>query len=443
MVSRKDGEAALVAFMEKLVLEEKILPQLCVAVERLDGSVVFSHSVGSARSGGEPFTRSTIHRVYSMSKMLTSASIMRLVEQGMLKLDTKLSSLLQEWDDCLDCADGSVPKRPIKVLDLLTHTAGLTYGFWELEPPAEEAAVAKGYRRMALDLPHPITPQFGKLDAEYPKNYREFTKRLAQFPLLYSPGERFRYSTATDLLSYIIQVVTLEKSLEIQFRKDFYEPLKLEDTSFFLEASKLHRLSSINIVNLKKFPVTSPEHDIEIIDARNSDIQNRSGVGGLEDNESCFWRRTSASKLPNPENLQSGGGGLLSTVDDMMKFGKAILTDGAVVSAETRQQMFADYLGKNNIAKTGLVSKLPGYGLGMWTTERLDTDENREILPAFQKMGKQAGGWSGAAGTALTVDPQHQVVIVIATQLLNYAILKPTLHADLFNLIYDIINADH
>ena len=360
--------------------------------------------------------------------MATTVAILQLVEQGKLTLEDDVDMLkdakLQEGK----------PERQIKIKDLLTHTSGLTYGFWEVGD-TPDASLAGKYRNAGLDVPHAITPYLKAPDQDPPTTLKEFVDRLMDLkPLFTSPGKVFRYSTATDVLGAIVEHVS-GLSLGDYFRKNIFDPAGMsQDTAFYISETQLSKLAAMKMVTFKSPELVSwtpkPEDLICVDPAVLPILDERGGLSGLGE-DTCYWRRDVA------KTCSSGGGGLVSTVDDVVKFGSALLSS-KLISDETSTMLRTDYLGANNIAKTGLVEKYPGFGLGFWTTDNQGGGPSPEFAA---KLGKFTGGWHGAAGTGLITDPENNIVIVIAAQLLGHFFVHPAFDDDIIKDIYDALDA--
>jgi CubicO group peptidase (beta-lactamase class C family) len=350
----------------------------CVTLVARDGEIAHRSALGLMDAErGRPMRPDTLFRIYSMTKPLTSLAFMMLVERGLVALDDPVSRFIPGWER-LGVFDGGVlggfrvkpAARPMLIVDLLRHTSGLTYAFQQRTP------VDAAYRRLHLGE---VTPS-GTLDG--------LVEALADLPLEFSPGEAWNYSVSTDVIGYLIGLISGEP-FEDFLRTRLLEPLGMTDTGFSVPPDKAERLAACyglgdQGVILQDDPVTSPY---------------------LE-----------------PPSFISGGGGLVSTADDYMRFCQMILNRGALdgrryVSPKTLQLMGANHLpggGDLRGLSCSLFSEAAyagvGFGLGFATTLNAATT----LIPG------SAGDlfWGGMASTFFWIDPAEDLAVVFMTQLI-------------------------
>ena len=168
---------------------------------------------------GEAMTPDTIFRIYSMTKPIVSVALMTLYEEGRFQLDDPVSRFIPAWADLRVWSDGNpdsyattFPEREMQIRDLLTHTSGLTYGFMARHP------VDSLYRRRGVD-------------ADGSETLAEMVDKLAELPLLFSPGTRWSYSVATDVCGHLCEVLS-GRPLDVLLRERIFEPLGMVDTGF-------------------------------------------------------------------------------------------------------------------------------------------------------------------------------------------------------------------
>ena len=290
--------------LSALVEEGKVFG--CSALIFRKGEEVYFGAWGNRNQRKEiPVERDTIFRIFSMTKPITSVAAMQLVEQGKLDINAPVSDYLPDFKNLkvLEARNGSTvkvdPKRTMKVLDLLRHTSGLSYGFFGRTP------VDKQYLRAGVlmtDL-----------------NLSSTVSKLGKIPLLYHPGTQFHYSASTDVLGRVVEVVS-DSTFEQYLNQNLFGPLGMEDTFFSVPESKQDRLSKLYSPNSKgNLVVASPLHSLR-----------------FESRGSEFY---------------SGGGGLCSTVDDYMMFCKMLLNGGELggnqfLKPATIKQMFSNQLGQ-------------------------------------------------------------------------------------------------
>ncbi|MBV9064126.1 MAG: beta-lactamase family protein, partial [Alphaproteobacteria bacterium] len=232
---------------------------------------------------GGKMQEDAIFRIYSMTKPITALALMMLVEEGKIALDDEVHTFIPSWKNLRVYVSGipslttnttgqfitALPKRRMKVIDLTTHTSGLTYGFMA------RTVVDAEYRRFKVgDFQTP-----GGLDA--------FVEQLANLPLDFSPGDFWNYSVSIDVLGYLVQKLSGQTFGEF-LRTRIFEPLGMHDTAFSVPANKLERFASC--------------------------YMPKKG-GGLELQDSA-----PNSAYAEPPKLESGGGGLVSTAADYMRF---------------------------------------------------------------------------------------------------------------------------
>ena len=253
------------------MVDDGIIPFIAVKVDR-GGSTLYSYDYGHFSTPlveHARFTANTIARFFSMTKPIVSAAVLLLWERlDHFDLDAPISRYIPEWDDdritvvvrshCQPGDEGSSEapdqvnaataavatepaRRPITTRDLLTHSAGLSYGFW----PDSISATAGRMAHLGLELPVPIDcdPRRGdKSGADYPTSLRDFCERLQDVPLVAQPGQEFHYSCSPDVLGRLVECLS-GQSLDDFFREEFFGPLGMQDTAFVVGHDKLHRLA--------------------------------------------------------------------------------------------------------------------------------------------------------------------------------------------------------
>lgn len=337
------------------------------------GDVVQMDAIGRRDiEGDRPMTRDTIFRIASMTKPITSVAALMLLEEGRLKLDDPITRWAPEFADMqvLKAADGPLDQtvaaeRDITIEDLMTHRAGLAYGFTSMGPIAQAHEKALGPA-----LGTPLTPD-------------EWMKRLGELPLSYQPGARFHYSHATDVLGFIVARIE-GKPLDQVLQDRVFGPLGMTDTAFHVPPEKLDRAAKLYRIN--------PETD------------------SMEEVAFPYY--------PAPPVFAAGGGGLVSTADDYLKFARAMLGKGEVdgvrlLKTQTVEMMTADRLteAQKAIPFMGIPFWLgQGFGLGV----SVITDPVKQAWMGAGNAG--AFGWPGAFGTWWQADPQADMVLIYLIQ---------------------------
>jgi len=337
-----------------------------------NGKVVFNESVGFADiAKRKPYHSNTVVRIYSMTKPITSVAIMQLVERGKINLDAPVSKYIPELRTVqvlVHNTNGQTrkPKRAMTVRDLLRHTSGLTYGFFG------NTAVDRQYRRAQL--------------LRRNGDWQESIAKLAKIPLLDDPGSRFRYSIATDILGVIVQRVSKQR-LDRYFQQHILKPLGMHDTAFQVGKPQTSRFA------------------------------NNYGSAG----RGLYVRdRASRSRYLTPPKLHSGGGGLVSTTRDYMRFCQMLLNQGKLGKSRILLPSTVSEMTKNQLSKKTYPIRLSGgprqgvgFGLGVSVVvERID------VAPHVP-VGEY--GWGGVACTHFFISPKHKLAVVLATQYMPFS----------------------
>lgn len=327
---------------------------------------------------GQAVETDTIFRIYSMTKPITSVAMMMLVEEGRVALDDPVAAYIPEWKDLAVFVAGGPQlfqtrpvDRPMQVIDLLRHTSGLTYGF------QNRTNVDAAYRRAGIaDMP-------GK------RTLAETIADLGRLPLEFSPGAAWNYSVSTDVLGYLVEVISGQPFAEF-LRTRLFAPLGMEDTGFSVPAEKAGRLAACYD--------TTPSQKLSLQD----DPQT--------------------SPYLAPPTFYSGGGGLVSTAADYLKFANMLAAGGEAnghrfLSPSTLRLMASNHLpeGKDlTELSRSLFSESTNAGVGFGLGLAVTFDPVKAMLPS--SPGEFY--WGGMASTAFWVDPVEQVTAVFMTQLI-------------------------
>ena len=335
---------------------------------------------------GTPLADDAVYRIYSMTKPVTCVALMTLVEEGLIALDDPVAKHIPAFADLAVFTAGVEPEfltkppaRPMQVVDLMRHTSGLTYSF------QNRTNVDAAYRKLDLEA------FFGNLDLE------GMIGTLSRLPLEFSPGEAWNYSVSTDVVGYLVQKLA-GKPLGQVLQERIFGPLKMADTGFFVAEDQKARFTACyeparGGLKLQDDPQTSP--------------------------------------FLGPPTLESGGGGLVSTAADYMRFAQMLLRGGELEGARilapmTLRLMTANHLpGGRDLTEfsRSLFSESTnagvGYGLGMAVV----FDAPKTLVPCSN--GEVY--WGGMASTAFWVDPAEEITAVFMTQLIpssTYAIRR-------------------
>ena len=339
--------------------------QTRIAAGRIPGAVVMIERRGvpalSAALGEQDASRrlamraDSIFRIYSMTKPIISVALMRLAERGEVLLRDPVAKYLPAFADTRVGVEGVAPLRPMTVYDLLRHTSGLTYEFHEPSAVRQLYVEAGLYART--------------------RSNAEQIALLAALPLAHQPGSLWDYSRATDVLGRLIEVLT-DAPLGDHLKATIFDPLGMQDTGFAVPAASHDRLAE---------PLPSPPDGAPLVPVFDPRL---------------------------PAALQSGGGGLMSTVPDYARFVRLLLNGGQqgglrLLGRNTLEFMTADHLGAIPRANDLLP---PGHGFGLGFAVKTAVGGHTE--PG--SIGSY--GWSGAAGTAFFVDPAESMFAIVMTQ---------------------------
>jgi CubicO group peptidase (beta-lactamase class C family) len=337
-------------------------------------------AIGVTEFGGAtPMRRDTPFRITSMTKPVLAAATMVLVEDDVIDLEEPVARLLPELagQRVLARVDGpltdTVPaKRPVTIDDLLTYRLGfglITEPEFDPPYPINQAAVEM---RLALGEPDPRTPHAPD----------EWIRLFGSLPLMYQPGERWNYNVGTLVLGVLLARAT-GQALGDVLRERLFEPLGMRDTGFWLPAERARRLPT--------YYLTDPETQKMV----------ERPISGPE-----VWSR--------PPVFPSGSAGLLSTVDDYLRFARMLLDRGVhggtrVLSEKSVELMTTNHLTARQIATAGQLLDGSGWGLGMAVTVAPDNIS-----------GPGRYGWSGGYGTTWFNDPNERLVAVAMTQVSDF-----------------------
>jgi CubicO group peptidase (beta-lactamase class C family) len=390
--------------MNRRYVDGGYLPGLLTYVFR-KGQLVHTGICGHMDIGrGKKMREDAIFRIYSMSKPITAVALMMLVEEGLIGLDDAVHSHIPAWKSLGVYASGTpslladAPPsfmttqtlRPMKVVDLATHTSGLTYGFMM------RTAVDAAYRRAKVT------------DRQTPGGLQGMIDQLAQIPLDFSPGAAWNYSVAIDVLGYLVEKLSgMRFGAFLQTR--LFEPLGMSDTAFHVPADKIERFTSC--------------------------YQPESKGGGLKLQDDA--RESTYGK---PPTLESGGGGLVSTAHDYLRFCRMMLNGGTldgvqILSPKTVALFSLNYLPEGrevaDMALPGMFSESGYAGVGFSLGCGVNVDVAKTRLPG--SVGEYF--WGGAAATAFWIDPKEALTVVFMTQVIGSE-ARLTLRRDLRTLVY-------
>ena len=352
-------------------VDEGKLPGTYVKIIK-DGKVVFDDKYGFIDiDKKKPIEENSLYRIFSMTKPITAVAIMSLYDQGKLNLDDKVSKYIPEFLDTqvykdLDGKHSFEPqKTPLTIRHLLTHTSGIPYG-WE---SSYTDSIYNVRQHMRKDW-----------------TLEEMTKDIATIPIKFQPGTKYNYGLGIDIAGYIVEVVSGEK-LNNYFKTVIFDPLKMNDTRFYIPEEKREQLSELYTMdeNGKLIIVSDP---------------NMEKVFGSA----------------KPPRLLLGGAGLISTLNDYETFCRMLLNKGELNGKRILSEKAAEMIMTNQYPKEMKTNSQMGHGLSGMVN--LDTGEYN---------------WGGAAATSFWINPKDNLILICYTQLFG----SPTSYATYFKATLD------
>jgi CubicO group peptidase (beta-lactamase class C family) len=350
------------------------------------GKIVYFEATGQSDiAAGQPMKRDEIMRLYSMTKPVTSVAVMMLVEAGKINLDDPIAKYLPEFKTVrvfMGATNSGFDTEPVRreptVRDLLRHTGGLTYGFMG------HSLVDVAYNEAGVLAPS--------------NTLTDLSRKVALLPLLYQPGTKWNYSVSADVLARMIEVVS-DKSFDEFIAERIFKPLDMRDTGFFVPMDKLARFAAVQGIVGDKLKVI----DLPITKG----FQHR-------------------------PTLLSGGGGLVSTARDYMRFCQMIVAGGELggrrlLHRESIQMMTTNQLPKEAFPIAIGDFSIPGVGFGLGFSVQVEPS-----LFSSAQVGEY--GWSGLASTSFWISPKDDVVVIVLQQFMPYSMLldqriKPLVYA--------------
>ncbi len=364
-----------------------------VALIMKDGDVAYHKSFGFADiDSGTPMQIDSIFRIASMTKAITSVAAMTLYERGYFTLNDPIAKYLPEFGDMRVVSavddDGNVvttvpAENPIRVIHLLTHTAGLGYPFIpsQVQKSYRDAGIIGGVTTRELTL-------------------AEQMQLLSAQPLLFEPGTEFAYGLNTDLLGYLVEVVS-GQSLDEYFAEEIFEPLGMNDTFFYLPDEKADRLVTL---------YAATDDGLVVSQGDEGDLKQDNPRYPIEGARSYF----------------SGGAGLSSTAYDYARFLQMLLNDGELDGARILGRKSVELMRTARVDHDG--EQAPDFGLGF----QVVTDVGK-----WGELGSVGSyRWGGAFNTDYWVDPVEKMVAVYMSQALP---TKSDMHVRFRTLVYQAL----
>jgi CubicO group peptidase (beta-lactamase class C family) len=355
----------------------------CQIAVRRRGHLAYAKSLGQMDlATGRPLKDDTIFRIYSMTKPITSIALMNLYEQGHFQLDDPVSRFVPSWVNQVAYVSGEGEgmkteplNRPVSMRDMLRHTGGLTYG-GGLPGVGIQHPVDHIYRALKVR-------SIGGSDT-----MQSFMDKLSQVPMVYQPGERWMYSLSTDVCGALVEIISGKPFAQV-LQEMIFDPLGMVDTSFDVPANKQSRFAA----NYQR----GADKRLEVID------------------------EPTKSPYLQPPGFYSGGGGLVGTVADYMRFCEMLRRGGEldgvrIIGPRTLAMMHMNHLPNGEDLTTSAIGAFSetsnaGVGFGLGFASTMDQ----------VKAGVMGGGdyyWGGAASTIFSVDPKEDMTMVFMTQLM-------------------------
>src|ERR1700694_4900818 len=319
-----------------------------------------------------PITDKTIFRLYSMTKPITSVAAMTLIDDGKMKVDDPVAIYLPSFATAKVGVEKKADngekvlaleplKRPLTILDLMTQTSGITYGFYCDNMVRQTYANAKIY------------------DGDF--NNAEFAERIAHLPLAEQPGTLWDYGHSTDILGRVIEVASGKSLLQYE-KQSLLDPLGMTDTTFYVTDPAKQKLIALPMPNDRDFKV------------------------GFESSPDVFMK------------WESGGGGMVSTMSDLAKFSQMLLDGGKfegkeIISPKQFELMTSDHIGPGSgVARDFFYFPGDGFGYGLGFGVR--TDPGKAKPPPPGSLGELK--WDGASGCYFVIDPKQDMFFVLLEQ---------------------------
>ncbi len=337
-----------------------------------DDKEAYFYAYGYAdKENGTPMKRDTIIRLFSMTKPITAAAVMILVERGELEVRDAVSKYLPEYADVKVWTEGGLvpPERPITIWDLLNMTSGIPYPGEVDEPGRRMGAVLKELidRRLSGEM----------------VNTREYARKMAKVPLCFQPGDRWMYGFSADILGAVVEVVSGMRYSEF-LQKELFEPLEMTDTGFFVPAEKRERFAQF-------YEWCEEEKVLKPF--------TRSHLGEYYHEDVAF---------------ESGGAGLTSTLDDYSHFATMMLHEGVYKGRRILGKKTVEFMTQNHLTehqrRTCNWDSIKGYGYGCLMRVLMD----KSVANTNAPLGEY--GWDGWAGDYMTIVPQDNMIIMYFIQ---------------------------
>ena len=374
-----------------------------------NGEVIFSDTRGYADIEDQvPLNEDSLFRIYSMTKPITGAALMVLVEQGKVSLSDPVEKYIPEFKETkvLNKKTKKFERltRSITLLDLATHSSGLTYSFIDKGIIKEIYDKEKIYPYYFLDNV--------SLERPAKKSYPDvctFSEKVASLPLVHQPGERWTYSIGMDILGCVIERAS-NQSFGDFLKKHIFDPLNMKDTFFEVPNSKQNRM-----IDLYAHKKGFKEYGLEI---PSSGETKKNKLVLLDPKENSFFFQGAS--------IEDGGSGLVSTANDYLKFAAMLLNKGSLNGKKILNPETVEIMTTNQVEKKAKPYQFDSFGFGVTVGITLNSKKMR------MKRGDNSFFWGGAARTIFWVDPKNDLVFVNMSQVLG----SPRINNKVERLVY-------
>ena len=326
------------------------------------GKVVHLETYGMQnKEEGKAMDESTIFRIFSMTKPVASVALMMLYEEGKFQLHDNVADYIPEFKNLKVYEDGKFKELTNKMTieHLLTHTSGLSYG-WN---------------------PTYVDTLYAKANIWISKDLQDFVSKIGDIPLNFQPGTKWEYGVSTDIVGYLVEVIS-GMPFDQFLQERLFGPLKMVDTGFDIPKEKHDRFSVV--YGMDKTGKMAAIHNLT----------------------------TDHFLMPSP--YASGGGGLVSTVSDYLRFSKMLLNGGELDGVRILGRKTIELMTKNHLMEGVKYESGKGFGLGFEVVEN--------IVHTGDMGSNGSYRWSGMANTHFWIDPEEEIIAMVWTQLLPYGV---------------------
>ncbi len=334
-----------------------------------DGKIIHFNAEGRyGLDNDKPLAADTLFRIYSMTKPVTAVAALILYEEGRFQMSDPVSKYLPEFEGQMLYRDGELvePASPMTMRQLFTHTAGLTYGY---------------------TLDNPVDELYKDAQLTESRDLDEYIAKLAKLPLRFEPGTRYHYSVASDVLGAAVERIS-GQPLDEFFKDRIFAPLGMHDTFFSVPSDKAHRLASSHFWDYENDAITLAPSEFQ---------QSHYDV-----------------------TLFSGGGGLVSTITDYMRFCEMVRRGGSLDGQRLLGPKTVEFMASDH-----LTPAVRAEGAGQYPGDDFYPGQSKAlgfgviidpaITPAISSQGELS--WGGLAGTQFWIDPEEEIVAIAMVQL--------------------------